>query len=130
MSYFTRPQSDPIHYCKCLLLLLILPTSNCFAGGITISGTIKDVRGNLIQGAKVVFQNNVSTYTTSSNADGSYQIVIPTTGIDELNTNDLRIASNYPNPFSDKTAIPVQINKQGTILFSVYNLMGQKLREV
>ena len=130
MSYFTRPQSDPIHYCKFLYLLLILPISNCFAGGINISGTIKDVQGNFVQGAKVVFQNNISIYTASSNADGSYQIVIPTAGIDQLNTSDLRIASNYPNPFSDKTAIPVQINKQGTLLFLVYNLMGQKLREV
>lgn len=115
---------------KYLFLLFLLSASNCFAGGITISGNVKDVQGNVVQGAKIVFQNNISSYTTTSNADGSYQIVIPVTDVDQTNTNELRIASNFPNPFSDKTVIPVQIAKQGNLLFSVYNLMGQKLREV
>jgi hypothetical protein len=131
MRLFLHQPISLIHYytkCICLLCFILLPFA-CFAGNITIKGVVKDVKGNALQGAHVIFKNNVTTYLATSNADGSYQITIPYTGIDEAN-QELRTASNYPNPFSDRTVIPVKIIKQGTILFSVYNLMGQKLHEI
>ena len=131
MRLFLRQPISLIHYytkCICLLCFILLPFA-CFAGNITIKGVVKDVKGNALQGAHVIFKNNVTTYLATSNADGSYQITIPYTSIDEAN-QELRTASNYPNPFSDRTVIPVKIIKQGTILFSVYNLMGQKLHEI
>ncbi len=98
----------------------------CYAGDIKITGIIKDVQGNILQGASIIFTNGATEYKTTSTTDGTYIISVPYTGIEE-NNSDINLYSNYPNPFTDKTVIPVYLRKTGSLLFSIYNLVGQKI---
>ena len=96
-----------------------------FASAIKITGTIKDIQGNTLQRASIVFTNGTSEYKTTSAVEGSYLISIPYTGI-EQKYSDIYLYSNIPNPFSDITVIPVYIKNSGSLVISIYNLDGQK----
>ena len=110
------------------ILFLLIKGIICYAGDIKITGIIKDVQGITLQGASIIFTNGATEYKTTSTTDGTYIISIPYTGIEE-NNSDINLYSNYPNPFSDKTVIPVYLRKTGSMLFSIYNLVGQKIYE-
>ena len=36
-----------------------------------------------------------------------------------------RLFQNYPNPFRKRTTIPFELARQGKVILTVYNLMGQ-----
>lgn len=110
-----------------LLILWIGQNGYCVGGNITITGTVKDVQGTTLSGASIVFTNGSDVYKATSNTDGTYQILIPYTGIQEISYLDVFTA--IPNPFTDRTRIPLYAYKQGPLLFSIYNLTGQKVWE-
>ena len=37
------------------------------------------------------------------------------------------LAQNYPNPFSDQTIIPYQLDKAALVQLSIYNILGEKI---
>lgn len=111
-----------------LLSLMLFLVRFTYAGDIKISGSIKDVNGNTLNGASVTISNGTSEYSAVSKTDGSYQLIISITGINEVPPID--IYPNFPNPFSERTYIPVNVRKRGPLLFSVYNIVGQKIWEI
>ncbi len=46
------------------------------------------------------------------------------TGSDDLQHNDLALHQNYPNPVSDITHIGYQVNQNGFLKLSIFNVMG------
>ena len=109
-------------------IFLQLTGEICYAGDLKITGTIKDNQGHALSGASVIFTDGTTNYKTTSAGDGTYLITVPYTGIEETES-DIRLYSNFPNPFSDKTVVPVYLKKPGNLIFTVYNLVGQKVWE-
>lgn len=110
----------------CLTAFLICLQCYCFAVDIRISGTVKDVQGNSLQSVSISFNSGNDAYKAISDFDGSYEILIPQTGIDQ---STIDVYANMPNPFSDRTFIAVNAHSDGQLLFDVYTIMGQKVWE-
>ena len=47
-----------------------------------------------------------------------------------VNPNKFFIASNYPNPFNPVTTIVFNIPETGQVSLSIYNVKGQKVKEI
>jgi len=63
---------------------------------------------------------------------GVWQL-IPTSTLVETDDNipsEFAITGNYPNPFNPKTTIEFSIPETGFINLSIYNITGQKIREL
>ena len=44
--------------------------------------------------------------------------------------NNFKLYQNYPNPFNPSTTIEYQLNRESKITISVYNILGEKLKEL
>jgi len=89
---------------------------------------------------------DLSTYANNSNVMLAWQYVgndgdmvgidnvkikQETTGLAELIVDDANFkVSNYPNPFSSKTTISLQLVEQSDIELTVYNSLGQKVENL
>ncbi len=111
-----------------VLITVMFPVSTSFA---LISGTVTDTTGSPVSGALVTFtdesnpENEFRGYTDNN---GTYDISISPTLVDEDMPRGFRLHQNYPNPFNPSTTIPYSIDKSGYVNLSVYNIMGQKVR--
>ena len=100
------------------------------AGGRTMLGTVRDRhRGTPITSAGIqVFDRSGSLLTTTTtNAQGQWQVSIPVVGIagqGEL-PRTFSLEQNYPNPFNPSTKIPFTVVKSGNVRITVYNILGQ-----
>jgi hypothetical protein len=50
--------------------------------------------------------------------------------IDEVLPGSYRLSQNYPNPFNPRTHISYQLPQNGHVTLAVYNVMGQRVREL
>ncbi|MDP7475006.1 MAG: T9SS type A sorting domain-containing protein, partial [Candidatus Marinimicrobia bacterium] len=50
--------------------------------------------------------------------------------VEDLTPTKFSLMQNYPNPFNPSTTIQYHLNQQGTVNVSVYNLSGQKIRQL
>ena len=73
-----------------------------------------DVALNADQAAKLGNASTVLTSISSQNLGGS--------------SSDL--GQNYPNPFSNSTIFPYQIQKAGNVSFRILDLSGKEIREI
>ncbi|MBN1970537.1 MAG: T9SS type A sorting domain-containing protein [Candidatus Delongbacteria bacterium] len=51
-------------------------------------------------------------------------------GVEENSPEDFGIIGNYPNPFNPETSIKFSINTAGMTKLSVYNMLGEKVKEL
>lgn len=51
----------------------------------------------------------------------------PTAGIDDYNKNIYSIKQNYPNPFTDATTIPLNLQMDSEVTIAVYDFTGRKV---
>ncbi|MCB9248339.1 MAG: T9SS type A sorting domain-containing protein [Ignavibacteriales bacterium] len=61
------------------------------------------------------------TFTTDYLSDVSNSDILP---------NKYELYQNYPNPFNPSTKIGYSIQKEGLVNITIYNILGQKVREV
>ena len=52
------------------------------------------------------------------------------TGIDVDRTDSFALLGNYPNPFNPSTSIEFSLQEAGFAELVIYNVMGQKVREL
>lgn len=76
-------------------------------------------------------------YDGNTRYSGSYDIGAfeydSATGIDPeapLAIGDFQLGDNYPNPFNPETQIPLTVNRSGPVQLVIYNVLGQRVREL
>jgi len=100
------------------------------AGGRTILGTVRDRHwGTPITsaGIQVFDRSGLLLTTTTTNAQGQWQVNIPVVGIADQGAlpRTFSLEQNYPNPFNPSTKIPFTVAKPGNVRITVYNILGQ-----
>ena len=50
--------------------------------------------------------------------------------VQESTPSDFSLISNYPNPFNASTTVSFQLDEPGNITLDIYNISGQKVREL
>ena len=75
----------------------------------------------LAEGASGLANGLAIKFTTEGNGMGVNPSSTP---------QNFTLMQNYPNPFNPSTTIQYHLNQQGTVNVSVYNLSGQKIRQL
>ena len=121
--------------CRCLhpvFPLLAILLLQCFtevrAKDINLSGSVTDEAGASVTDAKVSFVINTTEFAALTGSDGRYSIRISGTYNDV--SGQFEAGKPFPNPFSYSVNIPFILNTTGDVQFAVYNLAGQKIREM
>lgn len=114
--------------------------ADCFydameTGCIDVSGTITDPDGTYGITVMVTFYGtalggSVATEQAGSLPFGEYDIVVGDVSIEEgLKLNKFDLVQNYPNPFDKSTLISFSSDANKTVDFTVYNVLGEKVKE-
>lgn len=111
-----------------ILALLLGEFATMSAKDINLTGIVTDVTGATIANAKVSFFINTTEFAGLTGVDGKYSVRVSGTYGDVA--GQFEAGKPFPNPFSYSVNIPFVINVAGDIQFSVYNLSGQKIREI
>ncbi len=98
------------------------------AKDINITGQVTDENGALVANAKVSYTLGAKRFTGYTGTDGRYSVFVQ--GFYNDGPGVFQKGTPYPNPFSYSINIPFIINANGDIRFEVYNLAGQKIREI
>ena len=114
-----------------LLALMILGMCQMLqAGGRTLLGTVHDRHWGVpvaSAGVQIFDRSGILLTTTTTNAQGQWQVTIPVTGFTgqgEL-PKTFSLEQNYPNPFNPSTKIPFTVSKSGHVRITVYNILAQ-----
>jgi glucuronoarabinoxylan endo-1,4-beta-xylanase len=128
----------PLKLCSAFLsfflLLLFIFQRNTPAQNITIQGNVSTSSGN-VQNAMVTYtdKNDASKfYSALTDISGNYFINIDVTSVTE-NTGipaSFSLEQNYPNPFSNSTAIPYDLNTQSDVHITIYDILGRVVRKI
>ncbi len=99
--------------------------------GVTISGKITTTGSVPVHQAKISFVNVADTnrhFSALTDTLGNYNIVITGVKNQEVEATGFQLYQNYPNPFSERTAITYQIKQQAPVVVRIYNILGQQVR--
>jgi hypothetical protein len=117
-------------FLKIFILIIftsIINSGYVFGHDYYVTGSVKDPSGKVIPNAKVSMTAGTAQYAGISNSDGSYSIRI--SGIYN-NPGSLETGIPFPNPFSNSVNIPFIINSSGDVRLTIYNMSGQKIKEI
>lgn len=87
-----------------------------------------------VKQASIIFIDNADTtnkFSTLTDALGNYQINLILTSVKSGNSlpEKFELEQNYPNPFSTKTTIPYDLNKQSDVQVTIYDILGRVIRK-
>jgi len=99
----------------------------------TANGYTKGLTGYTYNASDNVFSDGVTSElstVTGSVASGyvlNHTIYVngPTLGINELDTKIYQIGQNFPNPFSETTIIPIQLNSESKVKIELFDITGR-----
>jgi hypothetical protein len=111
-----------------LLIIALAGLSELNARDYKVTGIVHDLSGAGVADATVSMTIGSVSYSAISGPDGTYSLRI--SGVYTDVTGTLETGVPFPNPFSYSVSIPLIINSSGDILFAVYNMAGQKIREI
>jgi hypothetical protein len=97
----------------CFLICLLL-VSNIFAETITIETSNETYSFDLSEIANISFSEDVSIEDMTT----------------IVNSIPVKFLKNYPNPFNPRTTIAFELNSKGKSKLEIYNLKGQKVRQL
>jgi flagellar hook assembly protein FlgD len=101
---------------------------------ISVNGKISTALQSVIY-CNITFTDQEDTnkkFTSTSDSLGNYSIQIITGINDHFNsiTKEYEVTQNYPNPFSEKTAISYKLPRSGKVNIIVYNILGQEVKRI
>jgi hypothetical protein len=111
-----------------MTIMLLQGFLNIYARDINLSGVVRDETGASVSNAKVSFFINSTGFAAVTGYDGRYSVRVSGTYSDVA--GQFEAGQPFPNPFTYSVNIPFIINTKSDLLFSVYNLSGQKIREI
>jgi protocatechuate 3,4-dioxygenase beta subunit len=71
--------------------------------------------------------------TTSYTAAMTVGIAVPVTGVSDLEPEtggQFKLYQNYPNPFSEETAVPFTLNNAAKVQLDIYDMQGKKIASI
>lgn len=96
----------------------------------TVVGIVTDSNGVRLEGVNIYLYSLSKLIKTVSNSFGEFILNI-TTGVNEsLLPKGYFVSNNYPNPFNPKTRIDFTLPKTSSIKVELFNLTGQRVREL
>jgi glucuronoarabinoxylan endo-1,4-beta-xylanase len=114
-------------------ILLIVPICSSSYGQshYVVKGTVTT--------SGVPVRNALVTLTDNTNSSNSYNTVTDSTGTFNMGTitgieqshqlpTGFHLDQNYPNPFSSKTAISYDLDKQSDVKVTIYDILGRAVR--
>jgi len=117
--------------CLCfkeIVLIIIMASVFQIAGAkdIIVKGTVTDEAGVLLMDAGVSFFLNATEYRSVTGPDGNYSVRV--SGAYSDVPGQFQAGIPYPVPFSYSVNIPFIANTDGDLVFTIYNIAGQKIR--
>ncbi len=109
-------------------IIYLWAAGDIYASDYIISGTVTDINGGMVSGARISMTAGLTEYAAISGNDGSYSLRI--SGIYDDMSGSFEAGIPFPNPFSRSVYVPFIIDVSGDIRFTVYNLSGQKVTEL
>ena len=100
-----------------------------------VYGTITDTHGAAVSNADIVFLyngTNETAFSGMSDVNGFYEIDSSLLIENTLGNapRSFMLSQNYPNPFNPATLIPVAVTETQQLTVTVYNSLGQKVRQL
>lgn len=102
----------------------------------TANGYNKGMNGYTYNANDNVFSDdnaNAELATVTGSIEGGYALTHtiyvsgPVLGLGELSKPQYRLEQNYPNPFTDATIIPLNLEYNSEVTISIYDLTGRKV---
>lgn len=93
-----------------------------------INGKVTNNLGENVSGATVTFVNAEDSslvYSTVTDATGFYELSLPMVQTGSI--KGIVLFNNYPNPVVSGTVIPFQIDAEGHVRVSIFNLLGKEV---
>ena len=128
---------DKIHFTAILCLAAILAWAGV-SEALTVSGTVQDQDGMLIEGAVVTFvkeADQTQSISDMTGSDGKYRIdlsrILPTPVSETPSSqrpSEFGLSQNYPNPFNPETIIVYEVSKVSDVSIVIYSSLGQRVR--
>lgn len=117
-----------------MLFLLLGAFCHTLSQTYHISGNVSTSKEAVIN-AEVTFINaedSTKKFTTLTDNLGNYQLNLITSVNNQEVTipTNFELAQNYPNPFSNETAITYKLNEQADISIKIYNVLGQEVKKI
>lgn len=111
--------------------LFAVSPSEVHAQSLNVKGELSSASGP-VRNALVTFADNGNSslnYTAVTDSNGDFEI----SGITAVRSSgqtpmSFKLEQNYPNPFSSKTAISYQLNKQSDVHMTIYDVLGRVVR--
>jgi len=122
-------------HCSLVIIIIsqILFPLKTYSQTVNVSGKLTASTVG-VQNASVTFINENDTtkkyYATTDN-EGYFNIGIITSVSPDINNipSEFQLEQNYPNPFSESTAIVYKLNKQIDVQLRIYDILGREVRK-
>ncbi|MBX3009020.1 MAG: T9SS type A sorting domain-containing protein [Melioribacteraceae bacterium] len=115
-----------------MIILFIVFTVQLNAQTVSLKGRVTAARYSIVNASVTVIDNSDTTkkFSTLTDNTGNYQIGIPTSIRSENNNlpTKFELEQNYPNPFSNSTAIPYNIKEESEVQVTIYDILGREVR--
>ncbi|MBI4811394.1 MAG: T9SS type A sorting domain-containing protein [Ignavibacteriales bacterium] len=126
MSNFQR-NGFPKIFATILFMMILCINAESF----TVRGKITTTTDTAVQYALIRFvcsDDTSKVFSTFTDTLGEYTIILTSVSEPEPTIQSFTLYQNYPNPFSEQTAIPYSIKENSQVNITIYDILGKKVK--